>query len=567
MTTEIFVDLTLIAPNPFQPRKAVDPAAVVELAENIERNTTDEFDGLLQAPTARQAGVTYELAFGHTRLEAMRSLGREGMRLQVRELTDLQMFEIAVSENIKRRDLNPIEQAEAIQTYMERFGKTSAEAAEFFGVAASTVRGSVRLLNLPEAAQEKVRTGEFNTAAARALLVVEKLLGESGVEEVIEAIATEEDGPLEAIANALRGADETVLLDRDAGWVKADPFPQKYWKPLTEKEIRTLVIEEDENELDAIEGEDLARLVSFAGGGMEITDNLFPMFSPDGLERVRVAANPPGCLACPLHAQLDGDHYCSLRACANRKTAAWYSETTARVSKETGIPVYDKGRDGAFGKLNMYNDENATLFRERQDDLRLTPATSEVFGNFQIDLDAHVQVVVVGKTLAAMQKKDERQRVKEEKKQAKELPWEVRSNISHTVGEFTLRLLWETASKVFATLLDGVTNFAVLNHFRYDARYPGQLDEDELVEEAKGMKKADGLAQMRRIVAMGLLDRETRYNSEVADPIVVFGGTVAELAKEFGVKLPKDWNATVKTLQAECAAAVEEIMTAYRENG
>lgn len=569
---DVLIDIELLKANPFQPRKDEDAAAVAEIAQNILHNATEEFDGLLQAPTAREAaGGWFELAFGHTRLAALRALVEQGheryqqMRVNVRELSDLQMFELAVTENIKRRDLNPIEQAEAIKTYQETFGKTSAEAAEFFGVAASTVRGWVRLLNLPEAAREKVRTGEINTGAARALLVVDKVMGEGGVEEVLERMADDGDGPMEAIEGALRYSDDTERLDRDDKWVTVDPFPRKYWKPVTnKKEIVSLLIEEDESELDGKE-EDFERLVSYVAGGMDVTDDAFSMFTPEGLERVRVLVNPPGCMSCPLHAQLDRNHYCALKACAGRKQDAWFSEVAESVSAETGIAMYDKGRDGACEKLNMYNDDSAKLWTAGHEDLRLMPAKAEVYGNRQVDLDVHVQVVVVGKTLEKMHKKDAKQKVREEKKQDKEMPWEVRSKIANTVREFVYSVEWE-AAKSFAALFDGLSNFAVLKLLCADVYYPDNLQEDELVAEAEGMKKkADGLAQMRRIVAMGIVERETNYNSGSNEPIVAFGKTVTELAKELGVKLPKDWAAEMKKLDAACAMATAEIVQAWKE--
>lgn len=575
--------------NPFQPRRDEDPAVVAEIAANILHNATEEFDGLLQVPTVRGRGPeSFELAFGHTRLAAFRLLVEQGherykqMRVEVRNLSDLQMFELAVTENIKRKNLNPIEQAEAIQTYMETFGKTSAEAAEFFGVAASTVRGLVRLTNLPDAAKEKVRSGEINTGAARALLVVEKLMGESGVNDVLERMTDDGDGPMEAIEDALRFSDDTVSLDRE-DWVKVDPFPRKHWKPALKKEIASLLIEEDESELDGKE-EEFERLLAFVAGGMDVTDEAFPTFSPDGLERVRVLANPPGCMTCPLHAQLDGDHYCGLKLCADRKKIAWLSEAVEIVSAETGIPVYDKERDGAFEKVNGYNDEIAKMFKERHADLRLMPSKGEVWGNIHfvlqeapvvessdddddedrdVTLSSHIQVVVVGKTLEKMHKK--KQKVKETKKQETEMPWEVRSKLANVVREFVYVVQWEMASKSFASLFDGLTNFAVMSLLRWDVSYPGNLNEADLVKAAEKMKKADGLAQMRRIVAMGIVERETDYSSSNKNTIIEYGKTVAELAKELGVKLPKDWDAQVKKYQEECTAAVDEIVKAWKE--
>lgn len=587
--------------NPFQPRKDEDPAVVAEIAQNILHNATEDFDGLLQVPTVREAdGGWFELAFGHTRLAAFRSLVEQGherymqMRVNVRDLTDLQMFELAVTENIKRRDLNPIEQAEAIRTYQETFGKTSAEAAEFFGVAASTVRGLVRLLNLPEAAQEKVRSGEINTGAARALLVVDKLMGEEGVAEVIERMADDGDGPMEAIEGALRSSPKTERLDRDNEWVTVDPFPRKHWKPVTKKEIEKLVLGEER--LESITSEDLDRLYTFAVGGMDITDEAFPMFSPDGLEQVRVLVNPPGCMACPLHAQLDGDHYCALKACAERKQEAWFSEAVEIVSAETGILVYDKARDGAFEKLNGYNDANAKMFKDRHADLRLMPSKGQVWGNQgfvlkeapmvspsdddedgyneerDVTLSDHIQVVVVGATYEKHRKKEEKQKTQEAKKEEKEMPWSERQKISNLCVEFKRRFLWTELTPVFESALDGLSNMKVLaklaGFFQFVALPDSMGDYEDEVEKAAKSKK-DGARQLRRLFIMALFEDEIGINSNDKDPFgqMVKYANFPGLAKDWDVKLPKDWDAQVKKYQEECTAAVAEIVKAWKEKG
>jgi ParB/RepB/Spo0J family partition protein len=572
----VLVSIDVLYGNPFQPRKEEDPAMVIELAQNILHNATEEFDGLLQVPTVRWIDDGYQLAFGHTRLEAFRYLVDQGheryaqMRVNVRDLSDLQMFELAVTENIKRRDLNPIEQAEAIRTYQEEFGKTSAEAAEFFGVAASTVRGLVRLLNLPEAAQEKVRSGEINTGAARALLVVEKLMGEEGVAEVMERMADDGDGPMEAIEGALRFSSKTERLDRDDEWVKVDPFPRKHWKPVTKKEIEKLVLGEER--LESITSEDLDRLYTFAVGGMDVTDEAFPMFSPDGLEQVRVLVNPPGCMACPLHAQLDGDHYCALKACAERKQEAWFSETAESVSAETGIPMYDKARDGAFEKLNMYNDAAAKMWKKGHEDLRVMPAKDEVYANRQVDLDVHVQVVVVGKTLEKMRKKDEQQKVNETKKQEKEMPWEVRRKVSDVCSEFKKRFIWDAFTPIFESSLNGITNIQVLASLAGVSRFsdlPQDMDDPEdLIQKAIKSKK-DGARQLRRLIVVGVFEDDIHINSYNKNPFasMIKDAKIPELAKTWGVKLPKDWDVQVKKYEDECTAAVAEIVKAWKEKG
>lgn len=567
MTTEIYIDLNLIRPNPFQPRKEYLTQELSELVENIERNTTPDFDGLLQAPTARKAGTTYELAFGHRRWMAMQALGRGEMRLQIRDLTDLQMFEIAVSENMKRKDLNPIEEAEAVRTYMERFGKTSEEAAAFFGKAASTIRGLVRLLNLPVAAQEKVRNGEINTAGARALLVVAKVAGESGVEDALERMDEDNQGPLEAISETLQFHDATWRLRLDEGWVTANPFPPKHLPPLKVKEIHSALIAEDESELDGKE-EDAARLVALVQAGMEVTDEAFGMFHEDGLERVRVLANPPGCLSCPLHAQLDGEHFCGLKLCADRKQAAWWQEETEAESQTRGVPVYEKARDGAFEKLNPYNSETKKLLTAAHEDVRLMTVAGQIWGNGNLELPDHVQVVVVGKTAEKLRKKDEKAKEKQESAQTTKVEdWQLMTiKLQGAVQMFCVRWNWEMGSQAAAAAFSGLTNLTLMKDLLEVGAtdYPEGVDANALLKDAsKAKKKADGLATGRRLLGMWMLDMHCRWNSSDKKALVKYAKGMGELIKAWGGKLPKDWDAQALAYQKELEAAWKEIRAGW----
>ncbi len=88
----------------------------------------------------------------------------------VRDLTDEEMFRYAVSENLKRQDLTPIEEARAMVRYRDEFGKTSAEIGELFGISDATVRGKIRLLKLPAVVQDLIRRRQITEGAARALI-------------------------------------------------------------------------------------------------------------------------------------------------------------------------------------------------------------------------------------------------------------------------------------------------------------------------------------------------------------------------------------------------------------
>jgi ParB family chromosome partitioning protein len=180
------VSLTTIKDNPWQPRQSMDAAALKDLAENIRQY------GLMQKPVARAVNEHYELAIGHRRVEACRLLEMTEIEIDVLDLTDREMFERAVSENLQRKDLNPVEVAAAMKRYMEEFQATSEQCGTFFGVAGATVRGNVRLLDLPETVKSALAESKITVGAARHLLTMQKLLPVKMDEALKEIVKGEE---------------------------------------------------------------------------------------------------------------------------------------------------------------------------------------------------------------------------------------------------------------------------------------------------------------------------------------------------------------------------------------
>lgn len=166
----ILISIDEIDDNPYQTRTEYDQGQLVQLATSIRDL------GLLQVPVARKTGERYQLAFGHRRKRAWQMLYEEGLKnhnfmpLHVMELTDREMFEISITENIKRQDLNPLEKAEALKRYMDEFKATSAQASRLFGIPEGTIRGTIRLLNLPEEEKAKMRAGALSQTKAREIL-------------------------------------------------------------------------------------------------------------------------------------------------------------------------------------------------------------------------------------------------------------------------------------------------------------------------------------------------------------------------------------------------------------
>ncbi len=160
------VAVTSIVANPWQPRREFKPEALQELADSIKES------GLLQPPVVRPAGSGYELIAGERRWRAVQRLGWAKIPVIVREVDDQAALTLALIENLQRDDLSPIDTALAYQQLIGEFGIGQAEVARLVGRDRSTVANSLRLLKLPEALQEQLRSGDLTEGHARSLLAV-----------------------------------------------------------------------------------------------------------------------------------------------------------------------------------------------------------------------------------------------------------------------------------------------------------------------------------------------------------------------------------------------------------
>lgn len=153
-----------IRPNPNQPRKVFDSGHLEDLKDSIKQH------GILQPICVRPiAGGGYEIVSGERRWRAARLAGLAELPVVVREVDDRQMLELALVENVQRQDLDPIEKARGFQEMIERLGITQEAVAEKVGLKRATVANHLRLLDLPDEAQEAVVTGLITMGHARAL--------------------------------------------------------------------------------------------------------------------------------------------------------------------------------------------------------------------------------------------------------------------------------------------------------------------------------------------------------------------------------------------------------------
>lgn len=163
----IFKPIEFIRPNSNQPRKFFDEASIEELAASIKEK------GLLQPILVRPSGEHLEIVFGERRFRAALKAGLKEVPVMIMNMSDDEALEAALIENIHRKDLNPIEEAEAYQYIMEKSNLTQEELSRRIGKSRSAIANVLRLLKLPEDIKERIRSGEISEGHARALLMTE----------------------------------------------------------------------------------------------------------------------------------------------------------------------------------------------------------------------------------------------------------------------------------------------------------------------------------------------------------------------------------------------------------
>ena len=159
--------MTLIEPNREQPRKTFEPEAMQGLTRSIAMH------GVVTPITVRKTdGEYYQIIAGERRWRAARSAGLTEIPALVIEADDKTVMELALIENLQRQDLNPVEEAQGYQSLMEEYGLTQEQVAERVGKSRPAVANALRLLALPESAQEMVASGTLSAGHARAVLAI-----------------------------------------------------------------------------------------------------------------------------------------------------------------------------------------------------------------------------------------------------------------------------------------------------------------------------------------------------------------------------------------------------------
>lgn len=164
------VPIEFLKGSPNNPRKTFKEESLDELARSIREK------GLLQPLVVRVGPEphTYEIVAGERRWRAAQRAGIHEVPVLIRELTDGEMLEIALIENIQRSDLNPIEEASGYSQLIDQFNYTQQQLAESLGKSRSHIANTLRLLNLPGSVQEKVQNGALSAGHARTLVAADE---------------------------------------------------------------------------------------------------------------------------------------------------------------------------------------------------------------------------------------------------------------------------------------------------------------------------------------------------------------------------------------------------------
>ncbi len=220
--TEMTCAVDIIRPNRYQPRRHFAETEMAELAASIKAQ------GIIQPLLVRKDTSGYELVAGERRLRAAKMAGLTEVPVVVKDLTDAEMLEVSIVENIQREDFNPIEEADAYHRLMNEFGLTQDQAAARVGKSRSAVANILRLRQLEAPIKQSIVEGAISMGHARALLGL--------------PTATDRQGAWRAIVSRRLSVRETENLIRK---LKTAPRTKPAAKPSTSLDRHLAAVSEE----------------------------------------------------------------------------------------------------------------------------------------------------------------------------------------------------------------------------------------------------------------------------------------------------------------------------------
>ncbi|RSK29187.1 ParB/RepB/Spo0J family partition protein [Bacillus sp. HMF5848] len=249
-----------LRPNPYQPRKHFDSAAINELKESILQH------GILQPLIVRRTIKGFEIVVGERRYRAAKEAKLMTVPVVIRELSEQQMMELALLENLQREDLSPIEEATAYQSLMKHLKVTQEELAKRLGKSRPHVANHLRLLSLPSDVQNLISDGKLSMGHGRTLLGLKKKdLINSVVEKVIK-----EQLNVRQLEELVQKLNENVPRETSKPKKEKDVFIKEHEHVLRERFGTSVTIKQNKKrgkiEIDFFSPEDLDRILELLEG-------------------------------------------------------------------------------------------------------------------------------------------------------------------------------------------------------------------------------------------------------------------------------------------------------------
>ena len=228
------INVEIIKRNPFQPRSDFDEASLEELAQSIA------IHGVLQPILVRQLGEDdFQLIAGERRLLASKRAGLIQVPCRVLRMEDRQASEAALEENLKRRDLNVLEKAQAFQDYVDRFGCTIGDLAKNLSMDRSSVSNMLRMLDLPESVRVLLKEEKITAGHAKAILPLEVEAQQAICDRIqVENLSVRKTE--QAVREILKG-EQPDVIPISAGQKKPGPPERTAHLDSLEKQLRDLL--------------------------------------------------------------------------------------------------------------------------------------------------------------------------------------------------------------------------------------------------------------------------------------------------------------------------------------
>lgn len=195
MKSDSVLPISKVKPNKGQPRKTFDETELSELADSIKQN------GILQPILVRKVGASYEIVAGERRYQAAKLAGLDEVPVVIREISDEDVFKLALIENLQRSNLTPLEEARGYRQLLDEKDLTQEELSKILSKSRSAITNTLRLMDLPTEVQDLLEAGRITAGHARAILAVPTeegriRLAEKVVNENLSVRQTEHLAPL-----------------------------------------------------------------------------------------------------------------------------------------------------------------------------------------------------------------------------------------------------------------------------------------------------------------------------------------------------------------------------------